>query len=632
MCGIAGYIETKDFSEEIILQRMIESLKHRGPDGNDKTFYNFANSRIGLAHSRLSIIDLSENAKQPMVFNNLTIIFNGEIYNFQEIKNNLESIGHTFTTKSDTEVILHAYFEFGIKCIDLFVGMFSIVILDKESKELVLISDRACTKPLYYYWDQSIFIFASELKAIHQHPFFVKEIDKSSLYLFFTKTSDSYIPAPKSIFKNTFKSEQASILKFNLLNSSISITKYWNVREYYEKPKLKITYNEAKEVLLDKLNVAFNYRMVSDVPVGVFLSGGYDSTAVAGILQKDRTDKIKTFTIGFEGEYNEANFAQKTASYLGTDHHELSCDINYAQNLIPDLPKCFDEPFGDISAIPTMLLCKLARTQVKVALSGDGGDELLGGYNNYQKILNINNKLVSTPNFIKNGLRFALGNYKFNNNFNSKLINKLDILNKSLNKNINIQAYLLFKNSSSTPNKVIDNLLTFTSTETKLDISNINNLGNCMDAIFIDDYNNYLSYNSLTKIDRSSMFYSLEGRDPFVDHNLTEFCAQLPIEYKIKNNSGKFILKDLVHEIIPQKFMDREKQGFNLPIYKWLNNELSYLLEEYINEKELQKHGFFNIDFVMSIKNLFINKKLHNKSLIWKILVFQMWYKTWMEK
>lgn len=390
MCGIAGFVDFESSSNEDVLNKMTLSLQHRGPDGQGIYFKETAAAQIGLGHRRLSIIDLSECGSQPMHYNGLHIIFNGEVYNFAEIRLELEKKGHQFTGHSDTEIILHAYQEWGIDTIQQWKGMFAVVIYDENKNELIAIRDRAGVKPFYYYWQDGLFLFASELKAFAQHPNFKKEIDPSAVASFLQY---GYVSFPHCIYKNTFKLPAAQVLKLDLNTQQLSTIRYWNVYDYYNKPKMDMGFDEAMKETETILQKAFNYRMVADVPVGVFLSGGFDSSCVTALLQKDSTEKIKTFTIGATDEsLDEAPYAKQIAEHLGTEHTEYYCTPKEALDIIPELPYYYDEPFADSSAIPTILVSRLAREKVTVALSADAGDEIFAGYNRYDYLLTYGKK------------------------------------------------------------------------------------------------------------------------------------------------------------------------------------------------------------------------------------------------
>ena len=413
---------------------MINGLDHRGPDASGFKIHVNDDCIVALGHTRLSIIDISNNGKQPMEFGDLSISYNGEIYNYLEIRRELKDLGHRFKSQTDTEVILHSYAEWGEKCVNKFIGMFAFAIYDKKRRQLFLCRDRAGAKPLYYYFENNVFLFSSELKTFHCHPSFKKRININALseYMDF-----GFIPSPYSIFKKCHKLSGGHTLLYELNSKQININQYWDVTEFYNKPKINIPYNDAKEKLLEILISSFKYRLVSDVPVGLFLSGGYDSSAVAAILQNNLTKKLKTFTIGFNEGTNEANYAKKIAKYLNTDHIEYYCTTKDAQDIIHRLPLYFDEPFADSSAIPTILLSQIARNSVKVALSADAGDEIFAGYNHYTNFLKNLETIRKVPPYLKHIISkasFIYGSYtsdyylrKKLNTFSRLLINNKNI-------------------------------------------------------------------------------------------------------------------------------------------------------------------------------------------------------------
>ncbi|HHV25550.1 MAG: asparagine synthase (glutamine-hydrolyzing) [Prolixibacteraceae bacterium] len=630
MCGIAGYIDFLKHTPASTIQDMIQTLDHRGPDGKGVECYNEEEATIGLGHSRLSIIDISTDGDQPMKYKTFTIVFNGEIYNYKEIRLELEELGHKFVSNTDTEVILHSFEQWSTDFVARLIGMFVIVIYDKSTKRVFLFRDRAGVKPIYYYWHNNLFLFASELKALIEHSAFIREIDTNVLPLFF---DFGYIPAPYSIFKHTLKVEPGMFLILDLIRKELSYHRYWDINSHYRANKFTFKYEEAKERLLDLLKSSFNYRMVADVPVGIFLSGGYDSSAVTAVLQKDRTEKLKTFTIGFEEGINEVPFARDVAKYLGTDHIEYICTMSEAQQIIPDLPYFYDEPFADSSAIPTILVSKVARNIVKVALSSDAGDELFCGYTHYQKfdrVLHLLNKLPIHLNFILSPILSSLSYVTPIKK--PEIKQKLKCVSKALHSNKLQQAANLYKLSCNLPQFYQTKLFSanYDKYPTKYDndFTGFNNIPEIMMAI---DYEMYLQNDILTKVDRASMSVSLEGREPFVDHRLAEFAARLPLEYKYNELGGKRILKDIVHDNIPRELVDRPKAGFSLPIYNWLTNDLSFLLDEYLSEKSIKESGFFKAKFVSQQVELFKGNKFYYKPLIWKLLMFQMWYFRWMK-
>jgi asparagine synthase (glutamine-hydrolysing) len=628
MCGITGYIDFNKRTNPDIIGKMVQTMLHRGPDDFGAENYDSPFASLGFGQARLSIIDLSAAGHQPMHFQHLSIVFNGEIYNYKEIKIELENIGHSFVSSSDTEVILHAFYEWGHQAIHKLIGMFAFCIYDKIKAEITLIRDRAGVKPLYYYHNNGLFLFGSELKALMMHPAFEKLIEPQVMPLYLQY---GYIPAPYSIFKNCNKLEPGNLLNLNLKDKSIKTTDYWNVSSFYTKPKFKISYLDAKEELHKLLKSALNYRMVADVPVGVFLSGGYDSNAVAAILQSQQTEKLKTFTIGFEEGNNEAPFAKETAKYIGTDHTEFICTTKKAQNIIPELPLYYDEPFGDSSAIPTMLVSEIAKKRVSVALSADAGDEVFCGYQSYALLNKDLSYLNLLPAFSKPFIKRAGMSLAGFLPINESNKHKSHSFFKALDKDKLEQSRELFQLKNEKPlsylNNFFRNKIQSFPSPYQIDTTGFH----CStDVAMAIDYNAYLQNDILTKVDRATMSVSLEGREPLLDHRLLEFAAQLPVAFKYDGISQKRILKDIVHEYIPKEMMDRPKTGFSLPIYDWLRKDLSYLVDEYLSKEALKWSGLFNEDFISLEVMKFRTNKLHYVPLIWYLLMFQMWYKKWM--
>jgi asparagine synthase (glutamine-hydrolysing) len=630
MCGISGFIDFKNNTDKEILLSMVKALSHRGPDDSGAEIFDLDTATVGLGQARLSIIDLSHNGHQPMHYKQYSIVFNGEVYNYKEIKLELLQLNHEFISDSDTEVILHAFDAWGDAAVHKFIGMFAIVILDKIKNEISIVRDRAGVKPLFYYWKNDLFLFASELKSFHKHPDFDKEIDEKALKLYF---DFGYVPSPYSIFKDCFKIEPGSIAKINLTNKKIEHRIYWNVDDYYKKEKSKLTYQEAKSDLKDLLKSACDYRMVADVPVGVFLSGGFDSSLVTAILQKDSIEKIKTFTIGFETGNNEADYAKEVAKYLGTEHTEYICTFKDAEKIIPDLTYFFDEPFSDSSAIPTILVSSLAVKKVKVALSADAGDEVFGGYSRYFSLRDKLHTLNRIPNGLHKITKLTLDSLvTCIPETKIDLTHKMQGFAKSLNSDKNLQSSTIFKSMSSLPNYYSNSIFKQKIEDYPTVFENdYGKVKNDIEIAMLIDYKMYLQNDILAKVDRAAMSVSLEGREPLLDHRLIEYAATLPLEYKIQGNSGKRILKDIVYDYIPKQIMDRPKAGFSVPIDYWLKNELSYLIDENLNEKALSISGLFNVPFVLEIVKSYKNDSLHYKTLIWKLIVFQMWYFKWLK-
>lgn len=635
MCGIAGFIDFNHTSSLEILKDGTDVLSHRGPDASGYEFFEKNQCQIGLGHRRLSIIDLSNGGAQPMWYQHFCIVFNGEIYNFKKIKSELESVGHEFISQSDTEVILHAWEQWKVKMLEKFVGMFAFVIYDAQENKLYAFRDRAGVKPFYYYWQNGLFLFASELKSFHRHPRFKKEINKQAVFQFMQY---GYIMAPLSIFKHTFKLRPGHFLKFDIQNESFKTEKYWDVYDSYNKPKLDITRSEAKKHFEELLISACQYRMVADVPVGVFLSGGYDSTAITALLQSHQAEKLKTFTIGFfEENYNEAVHSKKVAAYLKTDHTEYYCTVKEAQEIVPEIPFFCDEPFGDSSIIPTTLVSRLARKKVTVALSADGGDEVFGGYNKYSIALDFLKKINRLP--LKNTAGRLLQHIPdslLNNFTKSKAVSIKKHRVAAILQHSDISAPLIMDTllSQSYSNSQMQLLM---SDETIIPNSIINfqkglkdSVGD-LDKMMGMDYKTYLPDDILVKVDRASMSASLEGREPLLDHRLIEFAAQLPEQLKIKNGVKKYLLKQIVNDYVPKELMERPKMGFGVPVFGWLRKDLKYYAEEYMSAKDFDKHGLFKKEAIQKIMKHFFEGDENYNNLFWYLLIFQMWYKKWME-
>ncbi len=633
MCGISGFIDFKKNTGREILEKMNRMMVHRGPDGEGYDIYKNEKATVGLGHRRLSIIDLSEGGSQPQSFAGLHITFNGEIYNYAEIKTNLETLGHTFHSHSDTEVILHAYSEWGSSALQKFIGMFAFVIYDETKNILFACRDRAGVKPFFYYWNDGLFLFASELKAIMQHPLFTKEIN---LHAAAAYMQYGYVPTPHCIFTDTHKLKPGHFLEFNIGNTNLETKEYWSVYDAYNKPILKIDLPEAIEETEKLLTNAFQYRMVSDVPVGVFLSGGYDSSCVTALLQKNNTEKIKTFTIGMpDAGLNEAPFAKDIAAHLGTDHTEYYCSQKDALEIVPQLPYFYDEPFADSSAIPTTLVSKIAREKVIVALSADAGDEIFAGYNRYGYIMKYGRQLQSIPGIVRksasavmdaipaNSIPILKSKYLFHSRYEKV---------KSLLKNPTDQNILVSLSKQMNEDDLRD-----------LFKSPVNNLSSAFDSkelspqyhstlayILAIDYQTYLLDDILQKVDRAGMSVSLEGREPFLDHRIIEWAAQLPMEYKYNKGEKKYILKQIVHKYLPKEMMDRPKMGFGIPIADWLQNDLKPFVDRYFEAGFIVKQNIFNPNEIQRIKNSFYEGKIERAEKIWYLLMFQMWYDKWM--
>ncbi|MGE0588240.1 MAG: asparagine synthase (glutamine-hydrolyzing) [Cyclobacteriaceae bacterium] len=631
MCGIVGFVDFDSTLNKEVLVKMTDSLSYRGPDDSGHWLANTANATIGLGHRRLSILELSPLGHQPMEYLQFRVVFNGEIYNFKEIRADLLKLGYTFESNSDTEVILKSFHRWGPSCVGRFIGMFAIVIYDSDKQSLWLFRDRAGVKPLYYYHEQGVFLFASELKAFHEYPKFNKNLNQNALQLFLQL---GYIPAPNSIFKNTYKLQPGYYIELKLAGKETKLSKYWDVLDYYNRPKLKMSFEDACDETEKILISAFRYRMVSDVPVGVFLSGGYDSTAVAAILQAHAGRQVDTFSIGFdEPRYNEAPHARAIANYLGTRHNEQYCSINEAKKILPELPTIWDEPFGDGSAIPTVLVSRLANKYVKVALSADAGDEIFAGYEKYPLFLKNFHRIARIPSVARDILArvpyerlrlLFLGAYNAEARL-SKLSSVL-LTRDMLEFNLAASKTFVEKELRQMLLHYSNNLLPTSFTD------HVNSAyNNDLETLLAIDFKTYMVDDILTKVDRATMCTSLEGREPLLDHRIIEFVAQLPSEYKLTvDGKSKYLLREIVHKYVPETMMNRPKMGFSAPIETWLKADMKYLVEYYFDEQRVKQAGVLNPQVTNALKKNFFDGKKFNFNRLWYVLVFNMWYEKWM--
>ncbi len=627
MCGIAGFIDFKKQLNERDLRNMTDRLAHRGPDGSGYWWRELGEAAIGLGHRRLSIIDLSEGGAQPKVRNNLCITFNGEIYNYVEVRQQLQQLGHTFQSDSDTEVVLAAFQQWGIQSVKRFIGMFVFVLIDENTNKAYLVRDRAGVKPLYIYKNNGQFLFSSELKSFHTLAQFKKEINPDALRYYFQY---GYIPTPHTIFKNCEKLQPGSYLEIDLQRQTTETHTYWNVYEKYQQPLLDLSEKELLDETEKLLTSAFQYRMVADVPVGVFLSGGYDSSIVTAILQANSTQKIKTFTIGFDNpKYDESPHAKQVAAHLGTDHTQYICTEKEAKDIIPELPEIFDEPFGDSSAIPTTLVSRIARKDVTVALSADGGDELFAGYRRYRAVTNLHKKLNTAPQFLRHiagrGIQTVqrIGKPTYNQSRQQKLAKVGNILlNSSPVSIIQNQGKRLTENDlrqllHQAGHAINQNGYTIATDP--------------MNTLLAWEYRNYMMDDILVKVDRATMSVALEGREPFLDQRIAEWVARIPFEQKYKHGNLKDILKKITHRYIPKEIMERPKMGFGVPVLQWLKTDLRDLTETYLNEQRIREAGIFNPKIITQQKNTFFQTHSTTQfEWLWFLLIFEMWREKWL--
>ena len=632
MCGLAGFYSQNGFFSVDDLKSMTKSLRHRGPDAEG--FYH--DDTCGLGHTRLSIIDLSERANQPMASANerFMIIFNGEIYNFREIGARLKSpFSNTnqiqLKTSSDTEVILESFCQMGVDFVHQLNGMFVIVIYDKLTKELYIFRDRVGIKPLYYFWDGKNFAFASELKSLKLLNQVNKKINKAAINNFLHL---GYIPTPMSIYENVQKMPAGSWMKVSA--SGIEIQKYWNIKSILSN-KVIHDPEEALVKLSDLIISSVQYQLKSDVPFGVFLSGGIDSSLVTAQAVGLSIVKVNTFSIGFEeNSHNESEYAKAVAKYLGTDHHEFIVSYRDAMDLIESIFDTYDEPFADASAIPTMLVSKMAKQYVTVTLSGEGGDELFYGYGAYKWAKRLENPLYKALHkpaaklFSKLSSRYQrvskLLDYDSKVNLNSHIFSQEQYLFSAyeLNDILQPEYYLPQSlNHLDIPVNALSNVDVFSSGQGILKDRVIN----AMEQQALFDLHFYLQDDLLTKVDRASMHYGIETRVPYLDHRVIEFAINLAPELKYHHGISKYILKKILYQYVPQELFNRPKQGFAIPLNKWLHNELNYLIEDNLNKTVIEQFNVVNYEETQSIIKGFQNGKDFLFNRVWLLIVLHRW-------
>lgn len=624
MCGIFGIASLN--LNKFPLKELTDTLSHRGPD--DAGYY--LDENVGLGHRRLSIIDL-EGGHQP-VFNedsSKCIIFNGEIYNFPELREKLIVAGHKFSTRSDTETILHAYEEWGEQCVEHLRGMFAFAIWDKVKKKLFIARDRLGIKPLFYAEHHGKFYFASEMKTILADKEFPRDMDEMALVSYFTL---SYIPAPLTIFSKIRKLLPGHTLTWQ--DNSIRINKYWDIYFIPDKGKSEDGFIRG---FMDIFQESVKSHLISDVPLGAFLSGGVDSSAVVAMMSNGASSRVNTFCIGFGGNtggyLDERIYAKMVAERYNTNHHEYEVIPN-PDGLLDKIVRAFDEPFADDSTIPSYFVCKIARENVTVALSGLGGDELFAGYERYLgfRLRSLYNKfpfflrenLVSQ--FIENLPERADGHYTVNHM-------KRFVRSASLPADESYLGYvsLLTKEQRNTffsdTAKFNNHLDSCTELLTGyFNSPNVTGDCNSLDRAFYFDIKTYLPEDILALTDRISMQHSLEVRVPFLDHKLVEFCSTIPSEIKMKWFKKKYLLKKAVADLLPKEVINHRKQGFVGPTSRWLQTDLKPYVLDALSERNLKKHGLFNQSTVNHLlEEHFTGKEIHDK-LIWALLVFQKWF------
>lgn len=641
MCGIAGCWQSKRGSEEPLetLRRMGSALIHRGPDDSGE-FHDSATG-VGLAFRRLSILDLSPEGHQPMfsASGRWVIVFNGEVYNFEEIRSELGPRG--WRGRSDTEVMLEAIECWGVEAaVRRFVGMFAFAVWDRQQGRLYLVRDRLGIKPLYYGHVDGAFVFGSELKSIRAYPNFQGEVDRDALALYMRH---NYVPSPHCIYKGIRKLQPGSLLMLGAATDEPVISTFWSGREA-AKAGLESCFEGSDEEAIDqlesKLLTGVRLRMISDVPLGAFLSGGVDSSTVVALMQAQSNRPVKTFSIGFrDSGYNEAAHAKEIAAHLGTEHTELYVAPSDAQAVIPLLATMYDEPFADSSQIPTYLVSKLARTKVTVSLSGDGGDELFGGYNRYLLTASLANFGRRTPRALRRSLAGLIhsvppawidgvyGCFRPLLPRNKRWL----AVGESAHKLADFfecegaeAIYLRALSHWAEPSSVIPGS---NEPATVSDFSKDSAwLPRIEELMMLTDLVNYLPDDILTKVDRASMAVSLEARVPLLDHRVVEFCWRLPLHLKIRQGSSKWALRQVLYKYVPRELIERPKMGFNIPIGNWLKGPLREWAEDLLSEAKLRQHGLFHVSAIRGKWREHLSGARNRRYLLWDVLMFQEWF------
>lgn len=619
MCGIAGYVGAGNGES---LENMIASIKYRGPDNTGV----FVHQRVGFAHARLSIIDLSPQGNQPMSNRDksIVIVFNGEIYNFKELREELNIAGkYTFVSTSDTEVILHLYEEYGEDCFRMLNGMFAIALYDFREDKLVLARDRLGKKPLYWAKFNSTIIFASELKAVARHPSFKKRLNLEALNKYFAY---DYVPTPSSIFENVYKLEPATTLTWK--EGKVSKKKFWTLSGRENKVGL----GEAVARLGEEIERSTKARLISDVPLGVFLSGGIDSSTIAYYAQKNSIEKIKTFSVGFrEKSFDESGYARRVARFLNTDHYDLMLREADCLELVPEVLANMDEPLADASFIPMLLLSRFTKKYVTVALGGDGGDELFAGYPTFQAHI-VANFYKKIPRVLRERVI-------------EKIILNLPVSHSYLSLDFKLKKFI--EGAGERPQYMHQMWLgSFSRSDReelfKPRISHELKNKNEFEEVdgYMEEYPQYTLENKLlymylrtylmdevmVKVDRASMRYALEVRSPFLDYKLVDFVSHLPYDIKCRGMNTKYVLKKLMEDKLPHEIVSRRKQGFGVPLALWLRQELRGFCQDSLNKTMIEKTGLFNAEYIGKIMEEHFRGRKDNRKKLWTLLVFMSWY------
>jgi asparagine synthase (glutamine-hydrolysing) len=612
----------------------VEALRHRGPD--DEGIWTSPDQRVGLGFRRLSILDLSPLGHQPMTSARgaWTMVFNGEVYNFGEIRDELEALGHRFPGSGDSEVILAAFSQWGPVAVERFIGMFAIALWHEPTGQLHLLRDRLGVKPLYYYWDGKVLCFGSELKALRAFTAWRPEIDLDAVadYLRY-----GYINDPLSIYRHVFKLPPGHRLTLGR-DGQVAVHRYWSVLEQVGDPD-----DRSEAELCDELEAlmidAFQYRMIADVPVGVFLSGGIDSSVVAALLQQHGGQQIKTFTIGFDvPEFDESPYAAAVARHLGTDHHSRVLRVDDAKRLLPRWGDLYDEPFGDESGIPTLMVSQFAAEQVKVVLSADGGDELFSGYSGHTTTIEQWGRIRGLPQGVRsltaaavNGIGVsAIDEFLAARPATTRRQVRSAVVSRAARIGERVGAHGI--------GELYDNALAHFRRKEAADLTGHDTATRELADVYAGvegeklclwDLHHYLPGDVLTKVDRATMAVSLEGREPLIDHRLAEFAFSLPFELRRGALGPKHLLKKVLYRHVPRALVDRPKSGFAVPVKQWLAGDLKALVTEHLDPQLVREQALFDPAMVQGYVKRLDAGDVSVRQRVWLLVAFQMWYRRW---
>jgi asparagine synthase (glutamine-hydrolysing) len=628
MCGIAGFVSRNEHHEpgaaQTVLDRMCRVIAHRGPDDQGMLL----DDRVALGMRRLSIIDLA-GGHQPMsgCGGAVTIVFNGEIYNYRGLQRELESRGHQFKTNSDTETIVHAYEEYGAGCLEHLRGMFAFAIWDSRARELFIARDRVGKKPLYYtVTPGGTLIFGSELKSLREHPEFRGDINIEALDAYLTF---GYVPDPLTIFRDVHKLAPGHQLTFK--DGRALVQQYWDFPYEYPQQNPARSEEECLEELRELLDESVRLRMEADVPLGAFLSGGVDSSTVVGLMARHATQPVKTFSIGFhEDSYNELKYARIAAERFGTDHHEFVVTPDICE-IVDDLVWHFDEPFADSSAIPTYMVSKLARQHVTVALSGDGGDELFAGYTRYA-LDRKRSGFANLPRLVRQGVMQPLGRNLPHSAWGRNYLHNvaLDPLDRYIEE---VSVFTRLNKPSLYTHGFRQQLGTSEAAQRFRELAARSRADAALDPLLYLDSKTYLPGDILTKVDRMSMAVSLEARVPLLDHKLIEFvCTRIPASMKMKGLATKHIFKRAVRDLVPAEILDRPKQGFGIPIDQWINQQLRERVRGTLTEARTMQRGYVEPRYVQLLLDEHERGRRDHATELWTLFMLELWQRKFVDQ